>query len=64
VPGVHDVRLVDGQTRFEVDGEHVEMAVRRLADLGVRSMVAQPPTLEQLLLRHYGDEPVAVGEEK
>jgi AcrR family transcriptional regulator len=27
-----------------------------LAPLGVRSLVAHPPTLEQLLLRHYGDE--------
>jgi ABC-2 type transport system ATP-binding protein len=30
--------------------------VKGLAELGVRSLVAQPPTLEQLLLRHYGDE--------
>ncbi|HZD23555.1 MAG TPA: ABC transporter ATP-binding protein [Acidimicrobiia bacterium] len=64
LPGVHDMRPVDGQVRFEVDGEHVDAAVKRLAELGVRSLVAHPPTLEQLLLRHYGDEPVAVGEER
>jgi ABC-2 type transport system ATP-binding protein len=56
LPGVHDVRPVDGQVRFEVDGEHVEATIRELAPLGVRSIVAHPPTLEQLLLRHYGDE--------
>jgi ABC-2 type transport system ATP-binding protein len=62
LPGVHELEPMGGQVRFEVDGEHVDAAVKRLAELGVRSLVAQPPTLEQLLLRHYGDEPVAVGE--
>jgi ABC-2 type transport system ATP-binding protein len=56
LPGVHDVRPVDGQVRFEVDGEQVDATIRELAPLGVRSIVAHPPTLEQLLLRHYGDE--------
>ena len=64
VEGIHDLRRVDGQVRFEVDGEHVDFAMKRLVDLGVRSLVAQPPTLEQLLLRHYGDEPVAVAEKR
>lgn len=63
VPGVHDLRPVDGMVRFEVDGDQVDAAVRQLATLGVRSLVAQPPTLEQLLLRHYGDEPEMVEEE-
>ena len=57
VPGVHGLRRDDGQVRFEVDGQAVEEVVRRLGPLGVRSLVAHPPTLEQLLLRHYGDEP-------
>jgi len=56
VAGVHDLRPIDGQVRFEVDGEHVDAAMREVAGLGVRSIVAHPPTLEQLLLRHYGDE--------
>lgn len=62
VPGVHDLRPVDGQVRFEVDGDQVDAAVKQLASLGVRSLVAQPPTLEQLLLRHYGDAPETVEE--
>jgi ABC-2 type transport system ATP-binding protein len=56
LPGVHDLEVSDGQVRFEVDGDQVEAIVPRLAGLGVRSLVAHPPTLEQLLLRHYGDE--------
>ncbi len=54
LPGVHDLRSEDGQVHFQVDGEHVERVVDVLAPLGVRSIVAHPPTLEQLLIRHYG----------
>ncbi|WP_159621452.1 ABC transporter ATP-binding protein [Ruania rhizosphaerae] len=54
LPGVHGLAVEDGQTRFEVDGEHVPIVLQHLAPLGVRSIVAHPPTLEQLLLRHYG----------
>ncbi|RPF26965.1 ABC transporter ATP-binding protein [Georgenia muralis] len=55
LPGVHDLRPVDGAARFEVDGERVPEVMRALAELGVRQIVAHPPTLEQLLLRHYGN---------
>ncbi len=54
-PGVRGFESVDSQVRFEVDGEELERVVGRLAELGVRSLVAHPPTLEQLLMRHYGD---------
>ena len=30
--------------------------LRQLAAAGVRSLISQPPTLEELFLRHYGDE--------
>jgi ABC-2 type transport system ATP-binding protein len=56
LPGVHGLRSDHGQVRFEVDGDQVDSVFRRLAELGVRSLVAHPPTLEQLLLRHYDDE--------
>jgi ABC-2 type transport system ATP-binding protein len=56
VDGVHDLHVVDGQVHFEVDGHQVDDAVRCLGGLGVRSLIARPPTLEQLLLRHYGDD--------
>jgi ABC-2 type transport system ATP-binding protein len=56
LPGVHDIEELDGHVRFDVDGDHIPGTVQALAPLGVRSLVAHPPTLEQLLLRHYGDE--------
>ncbi len=30
--------------------------MRRLTDRGIRSLTSQPPTLEELFLRHYGDD--------
>jgi ABC-2 type transport system ATP-binding protein len=56
LPGVHDVRLDEGRLRFQVDGEHMDGVVRHLARFGVRSLTSHPPTLEELFLRHYGDE--------
>ncbi len=56
LPGVHGFETQDGSVSFEVDGERIDELVRTLAPLGVRSLVAHPPTLEQLLMRHYGDE--------
>ncbi len=56
LPGVHALSAEDGQVRLEVDGDHVQPVLRGLAAVGVRSLVAHPPTLEQLLMRHYGDD--------
>jgi ABC-2 type transport system ATP-binding protein len=53
VPGVHGVLIDGNRVRCEVDGDHLDDALRRLTALGVRSIVAHPPTLEELFLRHY-----------
>lgn len=54
--GVHNVQVDGAQVTFEVDGAHVPEVVKALAELDVQGLTAHPPTLEQLLLRHYGDE--------
>ena len=54
--GVHDL-LVDGnKVRFEVDTGQLDAVLRQLTSVGVRSLVSQPPTLEELFLRHYQDD--------
>ena len=58
--GVHDVGVDDGHVSFDVDGGELDGAVRHLTQFGIRSLVSQPPTLEELFLRHYGDDTVAV----
>jgi ABC-2 type transport system ATP-binding protein len=51
--GVHDFRSDNGKVRFDVDTDALEPALRSLVQVGVRSLVSQPPTLEELFLRHY-----------
>lgn len=53
VGGVHELNVDGARVTFEVDAEHVGEAVRRLAGLGVLSLVSHPPTLEELFMRHY-----------
>jgi ABC-2 type transport system ATP-binding protein len=53
LPGVHDVRTENGLVRFDVEADALSPALRCLASLGVRSLVSQPPTLEQVFLRYY-----------
>src|SRR6478752_4147911 len=54
IAGVEDV-VVDGHTvSAQVDGASLAEVVNVLGDAGVRSLVSQPPTLEDLFLRHYG----------
>ncbi|MET8041437.1 ABC transporter ATP-binding protein [Micromonospora sp. NPDC005215] len=56
--GVHGLR-VDGQrVRFDVESAALDSALRQLTEIGVRSLVSQPPTLEELFLRHYQTEQV------
>jgi ABC-2 type transport system ATP-binding protein len=51
--GVHDVDVDGLRVHFSVDTEHVGDAVRLLADAGLRSLTSNPPSLEELFLRHY-----------
>ena len=59
--GVHDLVVDAGQDggsriRCEVDSDKLEDLLRLLVAAGVRTLVSQPPTLEELFLRHYSDE--------
>ena len=56
IGGVHDVSVDDGHVRFDVDSGALDQTIRHLSGFGIRSLVSQPPTLEELFLRHYGDE--------
>ncbi|PSL05360.1 ABC-2 type transport system ATP-binding protein [Haloactinopolyspora alba] len=61
LPGVHEVVVNGNRTEFEVDTDHMDAALRHISGLGVRSLISQPPTLEELFMRHYGDELEANG---
>jgi ABC-2 type transport system ATP-binding protein len=60
LPGVHNLDVEGSRVRCEVDTEQLDGLLRQLTAAGVRSLTSQPPTLEQLFLRHYaGDGPGA-----
>ncbi len=60
IAGVHDIASGDGHVRFDVDSHALDESIRHLSSFGITSLVSQPPTLEELFLRHYGDEVGAV----
>ena len=80
LPGVHDLDLQDftahgadrqgstglgARVRCEVDSDKLDDVLRHLADAGVLSLVSQPPTLEELFLRHYaaaGQQEIPAGD--
>ncbi|MCK9930139.1 ABC transporter ATP-binding protein [Frankia sp. Mgl5] len=53
LPGVHGLDVAGTRVSFEADGDALNAALLRLTTAGVRSLVSQPPTLEELFLRHY-----------
>ena len=56
LPGVHDPDVAGLRLRCQVDNDSLTDVLRRLAEAGVRTMTCQPPTLEDLFLRHYSAE--------
>jgi ABC-2 type transport system ATP-binding protein len=61
LPGLYDLEVDGTRVRFEVDTSELDGVLRYLTTLGVRSLVSQPPTLEELFLRQYQTEPAAGG---
>ncbi len=58
-PKVHNVRSDGPRVEFEVDNDGLDEAIAALSARGLVSLVCQPPTLEELFLRHYAEEPTA-----
>ena len=55
LPGVADVQTVGGRIRLTVEGEKLAACCRRCPRSTCRAD-HRPPSLEELFLRHYGDE--------
>lgn len=54
-PGAHDVLVEDGRVRFSVDSDAVTSVLPELARRQVQGLRIEPPSLEELFLRHYGE---------
>lgn len=57
--GIHDVHVDGHRIAMDVDDTQMQGVVAALSALGVRSLESKPPSLEEIFLRHYGDQPVA-----
>ena len=56
LPGVHDLHVDGNRVRCQVDAAGLDGFLAHLTPFGVRSLTSQPPTLEDLFLRHYEAE--------
>ncbi|CAN5249213.1 ABC transporter ATP-binding protein [soil metagenome] len=56
LPGVHDARREGEKLVFEVDTDALPPVLAALAGSGVSGLTVAPPSLEDLFLRHYGDD--------
>ena len=54
--GVHGLRVDGHRIQLDVDTAQLGSLLGVLSGAGVRSLVCQPPTLEELFLHAYGDE--------
>ncbi|GEP32505.1 tetronasin ABC transporter ATP-binding protein [Nocardioides szechwanensis] len=54
--GVYDLEVDGTRARFSAETARLDTVLAALVDVGVRSLTATPPTLEELFLRHYGDQ--------
>jgi ABC-2 type transport system ATP-binding protein len=54
--GVYDVHVDGNRLHLQVDNAELNTVLRQLTSLGLRSLVSQPPSLEELFLRHYQPE--------
>ena len=54
--GVHDAVVEDHRIKLDVDSTALDAVLAALVGGGVRTLTASPPTLEELFLRHYGDQ--------
>ena len=59
--GLHGLHVVDEgaaghRVEGEVDTDRLDGLLRHLTTLGVKSLTSRPPTLEELFMRHYGEQ--------
>ena len=61
LPGVHALEVEGNRVKCEVETDKLTGLLTQLAAVGVRTLTSQPPTLEELFLRHYAGDGAAGG---
>jgi ABC-2 type transport system ATP-binding protein len=55
-PGIHDLRSDGATIVFDADAAHLSSVLADLAEAGITGITAAPPSLEELFMRHYGEQ--------
>lgn len=53
--GVHQLEVVGDEARFQVDSTRMDQVLKFLAQYEIKGLTSTPPTLEELFMRHYGE---------
>jgi ABC-2 type transport system ATP-binding protein len=53
LPGLHNLRVEGSRMTCQVDTDQLGAVLRSLSAHDIRNLVSQPPTLEEIFLRHY-----------
>ncbi|MGI5215964.1 ABC transporter ATP-binding protein [Plantactinospora sp. CA-290183] len=61
LPGVRSLTVDGTSARFEIEPDRLDEVLRHLVPFGVRALTSAPPTLEELFMRHYGDDTSRAG---
>ncbi|WP_440895630.1 ABC transporter ATP-binding protein [Amphibacillus sp. Q70] len=51
--GVYDISYNNHQYRFSVEGSAINHVIKELSSVNIQSFTAEPPSLEDLFIRHY-----------
>ncbi len=55
-PDAHDLVVTQGRARFTVDSDALAAVLPELDRFGAPGLRVEPPSLEELFLRHYGGD--------
>ncbi|MBE1488934.1 ABC transporter ATP-binding protein [Plantactinospora soyae] len=56
LPGVHDAQVDGAHATFDVDAGELDRVLQHLHRFELRALTSSPPTLEELFMRHYGNQ--------
>jgi ABC-2 type transport system ATP-binding protein len=59
LPGVFNLKIEGSSLLCDVDNADLNNLITQLTKLGLKSLISQPPTLENLFLHYYGEKKIS-----
>lgn len=57
VAPIHNANIEKNHAKFEVASKDLDAVLKHLTKFGVESMTSHPPTLEEMFMSHYNEDP-------